>query len=142
MRSIQEITSQPCRYTIKTFELAQPVAAPTPVPSTPSATPGMRKVLKSVQKVDENGNPVFKTVKVEVKKGGCGCKGGSAGGIVVEERQVPDTIDVWIEEPIPANEVQQSAQPAFVGQAVGQVLCKLYGTVPQSYCQKCKSYSK
>lgn len=132
-RPLSEIRNQPCRYKLK--DMTKKVKPPSPSEQT---VEGVRKVKKVIQKTDENGNPLFKTIKTERKKG-CGCKG-KKRETVIEEKRVPDTIEVWVEEPVQAP-APQPEQTAPVTEE-RQVLCKLYGTVPESYCQRCKTYKK
>ena len=127
---------------MKLKDLTKTVA---PAPQVASTTPNMVKVKRTVQKLDENGQPMYKTITVEKKKG-CGCKG-KAQETVVEEQRVPDTVEVWVE--VPQEQAYQSTQQ--INQADSQidpskpeplVFCKLYGTVPENFCLRCNSYKK
>lgn len=134
-RPLNEIRNQPCRYKLKDMPRKNRPAAN--APDNVQIQNGVRKVKKVIQKKDENGKPLFKTIKVEKKKG-CGCKG-KKRKTVIEEKRVPDTVEVWVDEPIVENTPPPPPQPQTEDR---QVLCKLYGTVPEDYCQRCKTYKK
>ena len=134
MRDLQEIRNQPCRMKLKDINVAP--AAPAPAPTDP---PKMIKVKKTVQKMDESGNPIYKTITVEKNKG-CGCKG-KAQETVVEEQKVPETIEVWVE--VPADQASQTTSLSDAGAKTGPIVfCKLYGMVPENFCLRCNSYKK
>jgi len=135
-RTLTEIRNQPCKYKLKDMPRKNRPAAISP--DNVQIQNGVRKVKKVIQKKDEQGNPLFKTIKVEKTKG-CGCKGRPKTK-VVEEKRVPDTIEVWVDEPI--LEKAPPTPPPAPQQEERQVLCKLYGTVPEDYCQRCKTYKK
>ena len=111
LRNQDELTIHPCTFKLKDFEK--------PAGGQP------QKVVKVVQKVDANGNPVFKTIEV-VEKRGCGC-GGKPKQEVKVQKQVPDTEEVTVEEVISSEDNKL-------------VLCKLFGTVKRSHCENCKTY--
>lgn len=111
LRTTDELKNNPCIYSIKEY-VKNPVVN------------GVEKVKKTIQRIDENGNPVYKTVKVPVKKG-CGCNGTSQSTELVE-KQLPVMDDVWIEQPVNGDNTM--------------VLCKLFGSVKKSHCLNCKSY--
>jgi hypothetical protein len=145
-RSLKELDTQPCRFMLKEMP-ARPIEMPNPEYNSAtkqitqqSTTPGKIKVLKKIQRTDENGVAQFKTVQVEVKKG-CGC-GGKKQTVTIEERKIPDIIEVWVEENAPVQAVTTPSVPEKITVNEKQILCKLYGTVVQSYCLRCKTYQK
>jgi hypothetical protein len=142
MATIRELETQPCRFMLKLLPAKQ-TTIPNPEANTniqASETPGKRKVRKIIQRVDEQGNPLMKTITIEHKKG-CGCKANKQT-ITTETKQVPDTIEVWVEEDIPVIEQTAPIPPATIQVNEKQALCKMYGTVSLAYCQRCKTYTK
>lgn len=133
MRQYSEIRNQPCRLKLKDFT---ETVTSQPQNIIAGETPGTQKVKKIIQKTDENGQPLFKIIQT-TKQVGCGC-GGKPKQTVVEEQKVPDTIEVWVEEPLPVQQVQ----PAAITTQERRVLCRVYGTIPESYCLSCKIYQK
>lgn len=136
IRSIEEIRNQPCKYKLK--DMTSKLTTPK---QNEVVEGGVRKIKKVIQKTDENGTPLFKTIKIEKKKG-CGCKKNRKTEII--EKRVPDTITVWVEEEIQEKTKEQIEKESVIQQVTEthQALCKLYGTVPESYCRKCKTYKK
>lgn len=129
-RTFKDVRLQPCRFKLKDIpKKYNPDQVKQPVEK--------KKIKKIVQKVDENGTPLFKTIKIERKKG-CGC-GGKKKQIIIEEKTVPDTYEIWVEED-KVESLENVVEETF--DYGNTVLCKLYGTVSESYCLKCKTYSK
>lgn len=135
-RPLKELELQPCRFMIKQM-------GPRPVIkkiqsnriTEPSDTPGKIRVRKTIQKTDENGQLLYEIKKVEIKKG-CKCKGNQQ--TVIEERKVPITVDIWVEEDAPVEPVAEIVETTMEKYAI----CKMFGQVPFSYCQKCSTYQK
>lgn len=91
-----------------------------------------KKIKKVVQKRDENDELVFET-KMVTKKKGCGCKNKPKTEVTVEEK-VPVMEEVWVEELADPNAKQSTGEEV--------VVCRLYGKVKKSFCQKCSTYKK
>ena len=112
LREQSDLTNNPCVFKLKDFEKPQSNSTP-------------QKVVKTIQKTDANGNPVFKTIET-IEHRGCGC-GGKPKTEVKVTKQVPDTIEVEVDEVV-------------VPEDNRMVLCKLFGTVKRSDCLSCKTY--
>lgn len=91
----------------------------------------VKKIKKLVQKLDENGQPLFEIKEQSVKRG-CGCKGKKQKTEVVKKK-VPVMEEIWVEESI---DVIQKASTEDM------VVCKLYGRIKKSFCCKCSTYKK
>jgi hypothetical protein len=130
-RTYEEIRLQPCRWKMRDI----PGQVQTQTTQSVTTENGVRKVKKTVQKLDSNGQPVYKTITEEVKKG-CGC-GGKKQTVETVTKQVPDTIEVWVDEP--SDTIPQETQTSITENTVA---CKMYGMVKESYCLVCKSYQK
>jgi hypothetical protein len=91
----------------------------------------VRKVKKIMHKLDENGQPMYETRDVVVKKG-CRCKKNQTEEVV--QKRVPVTEEIWVEEPV---KVQVEK---VINESEPMLICKLYGKVKKSYCQKCSTY--
>lgn len=124
LRTQQELADHQCIYKLKEFDKS--------AISDPGAPKQTVKVKKLIPKLDENGNIVYKTVIIPVKKG-CGCKG-KKQEIENKEQKVPEMIEVEVDAPtLPQNS-------AVLTNAGKYVICKLYGTVKTSLCENCKTY--
>lgn len=97
----------------------------------------VRKIKKVVQKLDENGLPMYEIKEVTVKKG-CGCKGKKRTESVIKKR-VPITEEKWVTE-----EIHTKESRVISGNVVKEalVVCKLYGKVKKSYCEKCSTFKE
>lgn len=96
----------------------------------------VRKIKKVVQKLDANGEPIFEIKEVKVKKG-CGCKGKNREEKIIKKR-IPVTEEQWVTEEVPKM-VKKEIDPNKVDELI---VCKLYGKVKKSYCQKCSTYKE
>lgn len=115
LRNPQDLINRPCLFKIKNYDK---VAG--------QAIVGIKKVKKTVPKVDNLGNVIYKTIKVPETKG-CGCKGGGKvpTGRMIEQK-VPEVIEIWVDE-------NSSSSGTMT-------LCKLFGTVHCGHCLNCKTY--
>lgn len=130
LRTQQDLQNSPCAFKLKDFEkqISDPSA-----PSQPTAV----KVKKLIPKLDENGNIIYKTVKIPVKKG-CGCKG-KAQETEIKEQRVPEMIEV--EDVAMTPSTQKAIDTALnVDASKKYIICKLYGTVKAEMCENCKTY--
>jgi len=88
----------------------------------------IKKTKKVIQKIDENGQPMFTIQEVTVKKG-CKCKGNQTTEIV--QKKVPVTEEIWVEEVVSHQQVSVES---------GLIMCKLYGKVKRTFCDKCSTF--
>jgi hypothetical protein len=119
IRTQQDLASNPCLYKLKDFE--RNIS-----PQTNSVT---NKIKKMIPKLDENGNIIYKTISIPVKKG-CACKGNQKTEI--QKQTVPEMVEAWVDV---TTTLPTSDDNKFV-------ICKLYGTVKRSLCENCKTYKK
>lgn len=124
LRTQQDLINCQCIYKLKEFDKS--------AIADPGAPKQTVKIKKLIPKLDENGNIVYKTVIVPVKKG-CGCKG-KKQEIENKEQKVPEMIEIEVD----ASTTPQN--PAIVPDAGKYVICKLYGTVKTVLCENCKTY--
>jgi len=73
---------------------------------------------------------MFTIQEVTVKKG-CKCKGNQTTEVV--QKKVPVTEEIWVEEVI--------SQPQTVIES-GLIMCKLYGKVKRTFCEKCSTFKQ
>lgn len=126
-QTIKELQDNPCFFKIKDFDKGI-----TSDPSTAVETLGTPiKVKKLVPKLDENGKVIMKKTKVPVKKG-CACKGNQKTEMV--EQMIPEMEEVLVDSFIRETSTSQNNGK--------YTLCKLYGTVRSTMCEKCKTYKK
>lgn len=115
--------TKPCKFLLKD-------ASSVTIDTDPQTGDTIRRVEKVVQKLDKDGNPMFEIKEVVVKKG-CGCKGKKRTEKIVQKK-IPITEKVIVEEKIETPTTSPSPL----------IICKLYGKVKKSFCEKCSTYKE
>jgi hypothetical protein len=126
LRTQQDLINHICVYKLKDFEKSAVVD-----PGAPKAQVQTSKIKQLVPKLDANGNVIYKTVIIQVKKG-CGCKG-TAQTVENKEQKVPDMVEIEVDS-VQTPKLNLTPDPGRY------VICKLYGTVKSSLCENCKTY--
>jgi hypothetical protein len=124
LRTQQDLANSPCMYKLKEYNKT--------AVADPAAPKQTVKIKKLIPKLDENGNIIYKTVVIPVKKG-CGCKG-KPQTVENKEQKVPEMVEVEVDAPT-------TPQSSMVLPDNGTyVICRLYGTVKTQLCENCKTY--